>query len=207
VEVGDVTRARFRTLVVGGAIVLLGQVGDAHAHLVSTDLGPFYDGFTHAFVSPRDALVILGLAILASFAGPPAGRKLLASLVVAWGVGACLAYGLAAGLTDWPVATAATLVLLGLIALLAIRLPAGLLVAAGVLIGLAHGAMNGSAARDAGGPWLAVAGVAAGVFVLGTLASGLGQWMAGRPAVVVLRVAGSWIAAIGLLMIGWQIRG
>jgi hydrogenase/urease accessory protein HupE len=191
--------------VVASAIALVGQVGEARAHLVSTDLGPFYDGVAHPLVSPQDALAILGLTILAAFAGPAAGRRLLVALVLAWGLGTSLAFGFVEHVWDWPVATAAALVLLGVVALLAIRLPSRVLVVLAILIGLAHGAMNGTAARAASGPWLSVIGIVVGVFVLGTLASGLGQWMAGRPAAIALRVAGSWIAAIGLLMIGWQV--
>ena len=82
---------------------------------------------------------------------------------------------------------------------------AGGLVAAAIGLGLVRGVMNGADARAADGSWLSVLGIATGTLVICILSTGLGSWIAGRRAAVVLRVASSWIAAIGLLMLGWQL--
>jgi hydrogenase/urease accessory protein HupE len=74
------------------------------------------------------------------------------------------------------------------------------------LAALLRGLMNGSAARAADGTWLSVTGVAVGVLVLVVLFSGLGAWLVRRRYEVVLRVAGSWVAAISLLVLGWRLR-
>jgi hypothetical protein len=50
-------------------------------------------------------------------------------------------------------------------------------------------------------------GVAVGLFVLVSLLAGQAASVRMRWARVAVRVAGSWIAAIGLLMLGWETRG
>src|SRR5207253_2559437 len=56
----------------------------AHAHLVSTGFGPFYDGAAHFFVSIEQLLPVLALALLAGLRGPRAGRYAIALLPSAW---------------------------------------------------------------------------------------------------------------------------
>lgn len=177
----------------------------ANAHLVSTELGPLYDGAAHPLVSPQDLLTILGLAILASYGGATSGRRLIVSLTLAWGTGVGIGFAALDGQLEFPVATAAVILLFGILGLSRIRVPSGVLVPASAFIGLARGVMNGSAARAADGQWLSVVGVSLGVLVLGVILTGCCTWVAKRPAAVVLRVVGSWIAAIGLLMLGWEL--
>ena len=179
----------------------------ANAHLVSTDLGPFYDGAAHPLVSPQDLLTILGLAILAAYGGAASGRRLIVSLTLAWATGVCIGFAAVHGPMEFPVATAVVILILGVLGVSRMRVPLGILVPASAFLGLARGVMNGSAARDADGQWLSILGVVLGVFVLGTLLTGGGKWLENRRFAVVLRVIGSWIAAIGLLMLGWELKG
>ncbi|MCA9285302.1 MAG: HupE/UreJ family protein [Phycisphaerales bacterium] len=185
---------------------ILCAVQPASAHLVSTELGPFYDGAAHPLVTPDDLLTILGLAALAAFGGPASGRRLLVALVVGWSVGLVLAFGLAHREWQAPIATACTLLVLGVATLLKVPVPTLLLVAVGAVIGLARGALNGSAARMADGQWLSIVGIAAGVFALTCMSAALGVVLEKRGWSIALRVGGSWIAAIGLLLLGWQLR-
>jgi len=179
----------------------------AQAHLVSTDLGPFYDGAAHPLVSPQDLLTILGLAILAAYGGATSGRRLIVSLTLAWATGVCVGFAVVDGQLEFPVATAAVILILGILGLSRMRVPSGVLVSASAFIGFARGVMNGSAARAADGQWLSVLGIVLGVFVLGALLTGGSKWLENRRPAVVLRVIGSWIAAIGLLMLGWELQG
>ena len=48
----------------------------AQAHLVTTGLGPIYDGVGHFFLSPEDVLIAIALALFAGMRGPAAGRIL-----------------------------------------------------------------------------------------------------------------------------------
>ncbi len=189
------------------ASVVAGQTLPAHAHLVSTDLGPFYDGAAHPLVSPQDLLTLLGLAILAAYGGAANGRRLIVSLTLAWATGVCVGFAAVEGPLEFPIANAAVILFLGILVLLKVKVPSSVLVPAFAFIGLARGVMNGSAARLADGQWLSVLGIILGVFVLVALLTGGANWLENRRPAVALRVIGSWIAAIGLLMLGWEIKG
>lgn len=193
----------FRAVV---AAVVLGHTRAANAHLVSTDLGPFYDGAAHPLVSPQDMLTILGLSILAAYGGAISGRRLVVSLTLAWAAGVCVGFAVVDGPLEFPIATSSVILLLGILGLFKLLVPSGVLISVSAFIGLARGVMNGSAARSADGQWLSVLGIVLGVFVLGALLTGGSKWLDDRRTAVVLRVIGSWIAAIGLLMLGWELR-
>ena len=84
-------------------------------------------------------------------------------------------------------------------------LPAAAVAGLAVVLGLVHGFMNGAILREGAGT-LGLVGITAMLFVLVTLASALVVSL-GKPwARIAVRVAGSWIAAIGLLMFGWAVR-
>jgi len=75
----------------------------AHAHLVETGFGAFYDGIAHVAVTPSDLLVVVALALLAGQGGTRAARYAVFALPVAWLVGGLIG-------ARWP--SAATLPLL-----------------------------------------------------------------------------------------------
>jgi hypothetical protein len=72
---------------------------------------------------------------------------------------------------------------------------------------LLHGILNGSdiPTTNASGQ-LSADGVAAALFVLVSLLAGQAASVHVPWARVAVRVAGSWIVAIGLLMLGWALR-
>jgi hypothetical protein len=67
--------------------------------------------------------------------------------------------------------------------------------------------LNGTAIAQVGGGFLALFGISVAVFVLTALISALVVSLKAQWARVTVRVAGSWITAIGLLMLGWTYRG
>ncbi|MCA8978553.1 MAG: HupE/UreJ family protein [Planctomycetes bacterium] len=179
----------------------------ASAHLVSTELGPFYDGAAHPLVTPEDLLVILALATLAALRGAEGGRRALVGLCAAWTVATAASFAWGAPLSAPPLLVAGLLVALGL-ACAVNRAPSPrVLLALGIAVGVLHGLENGSAARAADGVWLSTLGIASGVFVVATLTTACGVHLERRGAAIALRVAGSWLAAIGLLFAGWQLAG
>lgn len=187
------------------AAVLL-TIRDASAHLVSTELGPFYDGAAHALVSPDDLLTIIGFAILAGYAGPSTGRRFLVTLILTWTAGVLVGFLVAPAEWEVPAVTACVILLLGVTGSVKVRVPTSILLWAAGVVGFGHGLMNGFAARAADGQWLSVVGVTGGVFVLAALLTGVSVWLQKKRAAVLLRVTASWMAAIGLLMLGWQVR-
>jgi hydrogenase/urease accessory protein HupE len=105
-----------------------------------------------------------------------------------------------------PAATAVSLVVVGALVAWSPRLRDSATAALAAVVGGFHGYLNGSL-RAAGGIELeGVIGVAATVFVLAALAAALAASLRGATSRIVVRVAGSWIAAIGLLLLGWSLR-
>ena len=75
------------------------------------------------------------------------------------------------------------------------------------LLGLVHGYLNGTGMGLSVPAVVAALGLASGAFILVALAAAfVVQLRAGWPRIAV-RVGGSWIAASGLLMLGWSISG
>jgi hydrogenase/urease accessory protein HupE len=74
------------------------------------------------------------------------------------------------------------------------------------LLGMLHGYLNGAAMARPGLGATALFGIAAAVFMLSALAASSIVPLRAAWARVGVRVAGSWITAIGLLLIGWAFR-
>ena len=175
------------------------------AHLVTTGLGPLFDGIGHLVVTPEDLLPVVALALLAGLGGKPYARTVLFTVVGAWLVGGLL--GLAVG---WAVPLASTglsfLVLGGLVAAdRPMNATAG--VALAVALGVIHGQMNGTEMGTAGIGVVGLLGTVGCVFVLVSLVTGLVVSLERAWTRIAVRVAGSWIVATGLLMLGWTFRG
>ena len=104
---------------------------------------------------------------------------------------------------------AETIVTIALGALVAANCPLSIAAVGGlaILLGLLHGILNGSELpkTNASGQIFA-AGVAAALFVVVSLLAGQAASVRALWTRVAVRVAGSWIVAIGLLMLGWAMR-
>ncbi|MGH9869065.1 MAG: HupE/UreJ family protein [Candidatus Polarisedimenticolia bacterium] len=179
----------------------------AAAHLVTTGLGPFYDGVSHLALTPEDLLPVIAVGLLAGLRGPAHGRLALLLLPAAWLAGGLA--GLAVPGEAGPVAAIVSFLLLGGLLAADAPLPPRWFAVLTAAVGLLHGALNGAAMGEARLGVTGLAGIVATVFVIVTLASAgaLVVSMKGAWTRIAVRVAGSWIAAIGLLMIGWWFRG
>jgi urease accessory protein len=178
----------------------------ASAHLVTTGLGPFYDGISHFFLSLDDVLPVLAMAVLGGLQGAAGGRRVLFALPAAWAVASVA--GLMAGGPDLTALTPAlSAIVLGLLVATDRKLSSAMLLGLAVALGLLHGWMNGAAIAAANRGTLALLGIACSTFVAVALAAAAvvasrAPWMR-----VAARVVGSWIAAVGLLLLGWGLRG
>ena len=195
--------SRWRVAVVGGFVPALCP-SRANAHLVSTGLGPIYDGLLHFALTPEDLVPVLALALLAGLRGPAHGRRALFVLPVAWLLGGW--FGLAVHGRANPVLAAVSFVLLGGLVAADVRLPLGATTMLAALLGLWHGYLNGTAMSQPGPRGLGIVGIAAAVFALVAITASFVTSLRPAWARVVVRVAGSWIAAIGLLLLGWGLR-
>jgi hydrogenase/urease accessory protein HupE len=175
----------------------------AQAHLVTTGLGPVYDGIGHLVMTPEDLIPVLALALYAGLRGTAPGRSALFILPLAWLVG-----GLVGVYVDGlpTVSTAAlSFVILGVFIATDLKLPNAVFTVVVLLLGLVHGAMNGIALKDGPGI-LGLIGIMVTLFVLVALFSALVVSLKQPWTRIVVRVAGSWVAAMGLLMFGWMFR-
>jgi len=176
-----------------------------HAHLVTTGLGPLFDGIGHVVVTPQDLLPVVALALLAGLGGRAYGRRVLFVLPAAWFVGGLLGLGL-----GWAMpipATALSFLILG--GLVAADRPMESKVGTGlaVALGLLHGQISGAEMAEAGLGLTGLLGTVGTLFVLVSMVAGLVASLSRPWTRIAVRVAGSWIVAMGLLYAGWALRG
>lgn len=187
-------------------LLLLPTMG--HAHLVTTGLGPLYDGIGHFFVSLEELLPVMALIVLAAIQGPKGGRRALFVLPPAWLAGALVGLGYTAVPTAPAAGLALALLLFGGLIAADCRLSVTrlqlVLIGAGVSVGVGSGRafvdQPGALLMLLGGTvslWLLCALLAGGVVAINRGAS----WLR-----IVVRVGGSWLAAFGLLLLGWHLR-
>jgi hypothetical protein len=192
-------------LLLASLLVWASCPGQANAHQVHSGLGPFYDGVAHLFVTPEDVLAVVALALLAGLGGQRLGRAVLFVLPAAW-----LAGTLAGRMTPLsagvPVVSAALLIALGGLVAADRQLPRAVVAGYALTCGALNGCFNGASLAGAGASDLAVVGIACAVFVVVALVAGQVATMKQEWARIMVRVAGSWIVAIGLLMLGWAVR-
>jgi len=177
----------------------------AHAHLMTTGLGPFYDGLAHLFVTPEDLLPVIALSLLAGLRGPGFGRTVLLTLPLA-----CLAGNLASLLVTaqvaLPLVGAALTIVLGALVAADLPLPLAALTGFAIFLGLFSGGVSGSEMARDQALGLGGIGAATAVFVVVAIIAGNTTVLKAQWARIAVRIGGSWIAASGLLMLGWALR-
>jgi hydrogenase/urease accessory protein HupE len=177
----------------------------AQAHLVETGFGAFYDGIAHVVVTPADLLIVVALALLAGQRGTRAARYALFALPVAWLAGGFIGARWPATV-PLPLLTTLSFALAGALVALNARVRDAGVAALAIVAGVLHGLVNGATMVPADAGALALGGAICAIFFLtATLSAEVTALPAGWPRIVV-RVAGSWIAATGLLMLGWLAR-
>jgi len=197
---------RRRVLVAGAGAALLLWPGSAHAHLMTTGLGPVYDGISHLFLTFDDLLPVVAMALLAGLNGPVTGRRALFILPAAWLTGGAAGY--LTGVAPLPAGvTSLSLLVLGILTAADRKLAPAVVTALAVALGMVHGWLNGAAIALAGREASGLVGIAGAVFLIVALVSALVVSLERSWTRIAVRVAGSWIAAIGLFLLGWTLRG
>ena len=194
-----------RALISGTLLSAMFTARCAEAHLVTTGLGPLYDGVMHVLLSPDDLLPVVAIALLAGLNGPTAGRRTLFALTATWLIAGAGGFLLRA---PWlfGAATAASFLVLGILVAADRRLKPALVTALGITVGLLHGWLNGVAIAEAQREALGLVGIATTIFVIAAFTAAIVVSLRSGWTRVVVRVAGSWVAAIGLLMLGWGLH-
>jgi len=199
--------AGLRALAAGAVLGLAFGADTACAHVASAQAGAFYAGMLHPLTALEHVLPMLALGLLAGQRGLNEGQGVLLAFVVALAASAGLAApGAAPAWIGWiPPLNVGSLVVIGGLVAAAWRLPTALLYALALLFGATHGYANGAALpADLSPPIFALGLVAAALLMAGyglVVADALSRLKPNWPRVAV-RVAGSWVAAVGILVLG-----
>lgn len=177
----------------------------ARAHLDSSGLGPVYDGAMHVLASPEDLVPVLALALFAGLRGATQARHVLFALPGAWLAGAFLGLGAPAAQGS-AVVSAVVFLVLGALAAADATLPRPVTTGVAILVGLYHGYLNGTGMGATADSAVALLGLTAVVFVLVVITAAFVVWLRADWSRIAVRVVGSWIAASGLLLLGWAAR-
>ncbi len=189
------------------ALVLCGilvTTADAQAHSPFEGAGDFYGGLLHPLLIPAEAMAVVAAGLVMGSSGQKHSRA-------GW---PAIALGLATGLLAARIRPASwdPTFVLSCLALIAgatvsagLRPPAPILVFLALLLGIAVGV---DAAPDAAPlpAWLlAATGALIGATLLTAVVIALALHRKTYWQLIAIRIAGSWIAAIAMLHIAWQI--
>jgi hydrogenase/urease accessory protein HupE len=175
------------------------------AHLVTTGLGPVYDGIGHLLLTPEDLLPVVALGLLLGLRGAEHARPALLALPLGWLTGAIGGAVVGWGGPSTPLAAASFLVLGGLVAADApIPRVATIGLASGA--GLLHGLINGASLAEARIGAVGLLCIVGAAFVILTPISAFVSRLDRPWSRIAVRVLGSWVAASGLLLVGWSLR-
>lgn len=186
----------------GAAAGLLLFAAQAQAHSAAKGIGDFYAGALHPLTSLEHVLPFLAFGILAGQQGKKA-EPVLGAFCLALLGGAVLSLWMPG--TPWiSVANLASSVVFGALVALARPIPASLFFAIAIGFGLTHGFANGEGMEPGGKAYLFIPGVALAGLVVIAYGFITTDWLLRKQVGwvrIALRVAGSWIAAIGILVL------
>ena len=191
------------------ATAILVHAGPADAHIVASRLGDFYAGALHPVTGLEDVILWVALGVLAGTQPERRARWLVPLFPL--GLLAGLLLGLGFSVTADPLLPdAAMMVMIGGLLAAAFRLPAPLLYTVGLALALLRGVANASGvAADTDRVLFAAGFVAAGYAAITLAAAATAAFRRPVPGWrdVAIRAVGSWIAAIGLMLGGFALRG
>lgn len=212
-----VSISRPRGGIVGAALAaaLLAPTS-AEAHIIGTRFGDFYAGALHPLTDLADVSTWCAVALLAALCGPQRARW----IVAVFPIGLLLGFALGLSTRTAPVvaglagqaATAAILVLLGLLLALGRRLPTAALCGVSLITAVARGVANTSGAGVETNVLLFAGGAAAAAYVCVTMVMALvtifrrcedqprNAWRD-----ISLRAVGGWIGAVGIMMLSFAL--
>jgi urease accessory protein len=195
------------TSIATAALIASAQTADAH--IVASRLGDFYTGALHPLTDLQDLILWAAMGMLAGSLGASKGRWLV--LAFPLGLLAGLGLGRATGFVSaGPAADAGMILVLGLLLAAAVRMPMALLCAIAFGLAVMRGAANAGDLGPETNRLLFAAGLACAGYAAITLTMAVtlafrrpeaGASMAWRG--IAIRAFGGWIAAIGLMMVGF----
>ncbi len=170
----------------------------------SIGLGPVYDGIFHLLLSPEDLIPVIALALLAGQGGTTC-LAVYCGFFRLRGLRVDLP-GMFIGTPRGSALTCLSFLLLGGLIAANAKISVPLMTALAAVLGFFHGFLNGLGVNRFNDGAYFLSGLALAVFVIVALFTSFVLPLRRQWALIVVRVAGSWIAASGLLMLGWALR-
>ncbi len=184
-------------------VLLAALPATAHAHAFP-GAGDFYGGMLHMLSALETLTPTIALGMLAAQQGRDAAVRVLGIAPLALLAGAAI--GAALGrVPDLGVLELGAMLVLGVLVAGAWPLPRAALLALAAIVGLTLGFANGGEIGAGASIWRFAPGVAiGGLLVLAYTISAV-RWLTAGWTRIAVRVAGSWIAAVGLMVLALRI--
>ncbi len=191
--------------------ILFAHAQAAQAHIAASRLGAFYAGALHPLTDLQDIILWAAMGVLAGSLGAAKGRWLV--LVFPLGLLAGLVLRRAFGVVSvQPAVDAGMILVLGLLLAAAARIPTALLCVIACGLAVVRGAANAGDLGPATDRLLFAAGLACAGYAAITLTMALTLAFRRPDAApsmewrgIAIRAFGGWVAAIGLMMVGFAL--
>lgn len=187
-------------------VALLILATPAQAHLVNTRFGDFYAGFVHPITALEHIVPWLALGLLIGSQPEQRGRWGLASFACGLSIGLLMSvfWG---GYDVSTMVNYTSFVILGALLALALPLPTIMLAAITLSFGISHGYGNGAGISDDTNIFLYVPGVVTSGYLIALFLASLTTELSARwePVAIGVRAIGSWVLAIGIMLIGFNV--
>lgn len=182
-----------------GAAMVLALAAPAQAHVFGAGGAGLFQGFEHPFSGLDHLLAMIAVGLWAAQIG---GRAIFL-LPIAFPL--MMALGAAAGVLGMPLpgveyGVAASVVALGLLIAFGAKPPLAVSAPLVGLFALLHGYAHGAELPEAASPFAYGAGFIVATIILHAIGVGAGLLLRGRAALLIPRLAGTGIAAAGLLI-------
>jgi urease accessory protein len=195
---------QFRRHIFIAIFTLLFLTRTANAHLVTTGAGPFYDGTAHFFLTFEEILPVIALSLFAGLRGPRFGRWVIVVLPLCWIIGGNAAFQFHNSTSPSAIMTVLVMLLPGALLASDWNLPVKIVMAIAAFFGLLLGFLNGIVMPH--GSILEMIGSATAAFIVAVFGAALAVALNHGWTRIAIRVAGSWLTALGLLALGWSLK-
>lgn len=199
--------SRTRTSVVL-LLLLAGSAIPAQAHTVFSTSGPFVAGVKHFFISFDDLLTAFGIGLLMGLRDQPLGGKPFWAMPLTWALLGGAGILLGGEIPHSLAVSAVTLIALGILVALDWKSTDNARTLLVIALAAVHGFLNGQGIRELGpvdAGWQLL-GIVLGAYLMMLYPAAVMDTVKKPWMPIVARVLGSWIAAIGLLTVGWTFR-
>jgi len=192
-------------------LLVLALPAPAFAHELTTQYGPLLGPALHVFTEVDHLAAFAAVGLLAGQQPATAQQKVLLAFMAALMAGMCMPFaldGMAAFDAVERELSAISSVVVGVLVAAGLRLRTAVIATAVATLGSVHGLANGLAIAGSTAPLpsLLGAGTAALIVAASATAVSLALRAGLRQGPIVVRVLGSWIAALALMLLGLALR-